>query len=182
MAISIQPLNERNIHDLDRCDDTFTVESKLILHAENGSIGYTIATVPSYQKRYPRSTTDYRLYIHDPDKAVYLAYLDMEPVGRIILQKNWNHYAYIEEIVVDAKHRQRGIGRALIQQAIEWAKAKQLPGIMLETQNNNVAACLFYQRCGFELGGFDTYLYKGIDRHTIDRHTDEIALFWYLIL
>ena len=51
-----------------------------------------------------------------------------------------------------------------------------LPGIMLETQNNNVAACRFYESCGFHLGGFDRELYRGI---TPD--TDETALFWYLI-
>jgi len=59
--------------------------------------------------------------------------------------------------------------------AVAWAETKQLPGIMLETQNNNVAACRFYERCGFKLGGFDRYLYKGITQST-----EEIALYWYL--
>jgi streptothricin acetyltransferase len=47
---------------------------------------------------------------------------------------------------------------------------------MLETQNINVAACLFYQRCGFTLGGFDRYLYRGLDPST-----EEVALYWYLL-
>jgi streptothricin acetyltransferase len=46
---------------------------------------------------------------------------------------------------------------------------------MLETQNTNVAACLFYRRCGFELGGFDRFLY-----HAIHPDSDEIALYWYM--
>lgn len=56
-----------------------------------------------------------------------------------------------------------------------WAQEKGLAGITLETQNNNVKACKFYENCGFEIGGFDLFLYKGIDQHQ-----DEIALYWYL--
>jgi RimJ/RimL family protein N-acetyltransferase len=47
---------------------------------------------------------------------------------------------------------------------------------MLETQDNNVPACRLYARCGFQLRGFDTHLYKGDDPST-----DEIALYWYLV-
>lgn len=45
-----------------------------------------------------------------------------------------------------------------------------MPGIMLETQNNNVAACKFYEKCGF-----DFLVYKGLDMQN-----DEVALYWYL--
>ena len=45
---------------------------------------------------------------------------------------------------------------------------------MVETQNNNVAACKLYERCGFRLSGFDQDLYRGQDPETT-----EIALFWY---
>ena len=45
---------------------------------------------------------------------------------------------------------------------------------MAETQDNNVPACKFYESYGFKLGGFDKYLYKGIDKTN-----NEIAIFWY---
>jgi ribosomal protein S18 acetylase RimI-like enzyme len=66
------------------------------------------------------------------------------------------------------------VGRALLQHVIQWAKSRQLPGVMLETQNNNVAACRLYESCGFQLGGFDRCLYLGLNPGT-----DEIALYWY---
>jgi ribosomal protein S18 acetylase RimI-like enzyme len=47
---------------------------------------------------------------------------------------------------------------------------------MLETQNNNLPACRFYEHCGFTLSGFDRNLYKGINKDT-----EEIALYWYLL-
>ena len=51
----------------------------------------------------------------------------------------------------------------IIVSTIEWAKTGGFPGVTLETQNNNVAACLLYESSGFELRGFDTHLYKGFE-------------------
>ena len=36
-----------------------------------------------------------------------------------------------------------------------WAKQKDLCGLMLETQNNNLLACRFYIKKGFVLGAVD---------------------------
>jgi streptothricin acetyltransferase len=59
--------------------------------------------------------------------------------------------------------------------AINWAREAKKRGIMLETQDVNVPACLFYQQYGFTLGGVDRMLYRGTD------NSSETALFWYLI-
>jgi len=52
-----------------------------------------------------------------------------------------------------------------------------MPGIMLETQNNNVKACRFYESCGFVIGGVDFHVYKGIDPDS-----REAAVYWYYFL
>ena len=103
--------------------------------------------------------------------------MDGQIAGQIILRENWNNFAYIEDIAVDIKFRRRGIGEELILWAKGWAQAKGLAGIMLETQNNNRPACKFYKHCGFQLAGFDRYLYKGIDKDS-----NEVALYWYLMI
>jgi ribosomal protein S18 acetylase RimI-like enzyme len=84
---------------------------------------------------------------------------------------------YIEDIRVDPDFRRHGIGKLLIDTAIHWAKKMFTHGIMLETQNTNVQACLFYRKCGFVLGGFDYLIYKGVEREE-----DEIAVFWYYLV
>lgn len=174
--ITIQAINGENLSNAGKCDGVFTVGAKLVLFMEEGKLHYRIEAIIPYEKRYPVEEVDYRLYINHPDQAAFLAYVDGAVAGEIRLRRNWNHYAYVEDIVVDIHFRGRGIGRALIQKAVEWARAKGLPGIMLETQDNNVAACRLYERCGFELGGFDRRLYQGIDPHT-----EEVALYWYLV-
>jgi ribosomal protein S18 acetylase RimI-like enzyme len=177
MTIIVCELNEQNIQDVNKCDGTFTVDSKIILQAEKDDIRYTVVSVLPYQKRYPSDESDYTTYLAKPDKTIYFAYMDRQLAGQIVLRKNWNQYAYVEDIAVDIHFRKCGVGRTLVAEAIDWAKTKLLAGIMLETQNNNVAACRFYERCGFKLGGFDRYLYKGISKNT-----EEIALYWYLLL
>ncbi len=177
MEIFIREIDSTTLQNLNQADAEFTVTSKLVLHAENGVVRYTIVDVEPYRKKYALDEMDYSTYICNPERTIFFAYVDDHLAGQIRVLKYWNAYAYIDDIAVDVKFRGRGIGRALIQRVVEWAKEKNFPGIMLETQNNNVAACRLYESCGFTLGGFDRYLYKGLDPKT-----DEIALYWYLML
>ncbi len=176
MRIAFLKMKTANIIDVNKCDDEFIIDSKLILRLENNELHYKIVQVPATRKRYGRDPVDYTTYIDNVDKVVFLAYVKGQIVGQIILRKNWNKYAYIEDITVDVQFRRQGIGKGLILRAKQWAQEHELAGIMLETQDNNVPACSFYASCGFQLRGFDTHLYKGVDQAT-----DEIALFWYLL-
>jgi len=173
--LTIQPVGESNLHNINRVDGTFTIDSRLVLHAQDGQIGYSIEPVPPHTKRYPAEKFDWNTFIDNPDKAIYLAYLDGQLAGQLILWKNWNGYGYVEDVSVDVRFRHQGVGRRLIEQAISWAKERGLPGLMLETQDNNVPACRLYAACGFHLGGFDHELYRALDPNT-----DEVALYWYL--
>ena len=57
--------------------------------------------------------------------------------------------------------RPADIGRMLIERSKEIAKAHGYNGIYTIGQDNNLAACLFYINCGFNIGGVDTNVYKG---------------------
>lgn len=177
MNIIIREMDQSNIPSVKTYGESFEVTAKLVPHAQNGKITYTIVDVPPYLKQYgPEDEFDPATYVSNPDRIVFYAYMDGQPAGQIRVSKHWNLYAYIEDIAVEEGYRGRGVGRALMERAIRWAKSKGFPGMMLETQSNNVAGCRLYERCGFELCGFDTHLYKAIDPGT-----DEIALYWYLM-
>jgi len=176
MSITIREIDASMVQSVKQYGSSFEVTSKLVLHADNGKLSYTVVAVPPYRKQYGPEEVEPYTYIGNSERIVFFAYVDGKLAGQIRLWKHWNKYAYIDDIAVEPDDRGRGVGYALIQRAIEWAKSKGLPGIMLETQNNNVAACRLYERCGFELCGFDTQLYKGLDPAM-----DEIALYWYLI-
>ena len=174
--IAIKECNKETVKDINKVNGKFTIDSQLNVELKDNKITYTICDVLPYEKCYKSEDKNYEDYLDDPDRIVYLAYYGNIIAGQIILRKNWNNYAYIEDIAVDAAFRKCGIGKALLLQAVIWAQKKGLAGVMLETQNNNVAACALYEKCGFILGGFDTYLYKGL------KDTDEIALYWYYLI
>lgn len=174
MVLVVKELDANNLEDVGKVDGYFVIDSQLVLQAENNQIHYTVSERPAKQKRYAQEEIDYSAYMNDPEKAIFLAYVEGSLAGQIILRKNWNNYAYVEDIAVDVSFRRMGVGRALVDQAKQWARQKQLPGIMLETQNNNVRACKFYESCGFTIGGFDNFLYRGLVVDTV-----EVAVYWY---
>lgn len=179
MNILIRKMTSADLHRPINIEDSFIVDSVLLLTLKDNQISYTVKEIPSYEKSYADEPSedqdaDYSAYIDHPDQVVYLAFAGNQAVGQIVLKRSWNQYACIEDIKVDKHFRRYGIGRKLIDQAKRWARENGMPGVMLETQNNNVKACRFYESCGFVIGGFDLYLYKGIDKQS-----DEIALYWY---
>ncbi len=146
MGLVIKELTAERLPDINKANDEFIVNEKLIPRYENGRLTYTYVSVPEYRKKYqPESREFYIAHIDNPDRACFIAYLDGEAAGQLLIQHNWNRFAWINDIGVDVNLRRRGIGRALLDRAVEWAKEKRYPGIMLETQDTNTKACRFYE-------------------------------------
>jgi len=59
----------------------------------------------------------------------------------------------IFNLYVDIDHRGRGIGRALLDFAEEYARKKKLHGVKLETSKDNKEAQKFYLKCGYQKVG-----------------------------
>ena len=53
-------------------------------------------------------------------------------------------------LTVAPKYRRQGIGRALLDQLIIWAKMRKAPAIFLEVREGNVEASPLYESAGFE--------------------------------
>ncbi|EJV84199.1 streptothricin N-acetyltransferase SatA [Bacillus cereus] len=180
MNLLIRELEVNDLDNLPEIDDSFVVNARLILSLSkvNKRIEYIVEDAPSYDKSYLQNQYDdeiaYNEYINKPNQVIYIALLHNQIIGVMVLKKNWNCYAYIEDIKVDKEFRALGVGRRLIEQAKQWAKESNMPGKMLETQNNNVTACQFYEKCGFVIGGFDFLVYKGLHAES-----DEVAIYWY---
>lgn len=150
------------------------VRSRLVLGIENEKLVYTVTDVEPYERDVQVEDTDYGFSETPP--AIFFAEVEGKLAGRIKMLKWWNQFGYVEDLVVDPDYRGMKIGRKLLERGIQWARENNFPGVMLETQDDNVPACLLYQSCGFELGGFDRNVYKAIDSNRKDS-----ALYWYLI-
>jgi ribosomal protein S18 acetylase RimI-like enzyme len=150
------------------------VTSRLVLGMENEKLVYTIVPVEPYEREVHAEDTDYGFDEAGP--TIFFAEMDGKIAGRIRMMRWWNQFGYVEDLVVNPEYRGMGIGRRLLEHGIQWAREKGFPGVMLETQDDNVPACTLYQSCGFVLSGFDRNVYKAINPNT-----RETALFWYLI-
>jgi ribosomal protein S18 acetylase RimI-like enzyme len=151
------------------------VNSRLALDIENERLVYTVVAVePPYERDYAAEDVEYGF--DEAGATVFFAEADGKLAGRIKMMKWWNRFGYVEDIVVNPEYRGLGIGRRLLERGIQWAREQGYPGVMLETQDNNVPACMLYQSCGFVLGGFDRNVYKAMNPNT-----KETALYWYLI-
>lgn len=177
--ITIKKFTKEDLNYSFTIDDQFEVDSILLLMATEHSIQYSVREVFPYEKKYSENQDDLldlQKYINHPDQAIFLAIDGADIVGMVLVRRNWNKFAYVEDIKVDRKNRRHGIGRLLMDEVKNWSQDNDLAGIMLETQNNNVSACKFYERYGFIIGGFDKFVYKGINHLT-----EEVAIYWYLI-
>jgi len=65
--------------------------------------------------------------------------------------------AHIEDLVVDARSRGRGIGERLMRELMSRARAEGAGDIALTSHSTREAANHLYRRLGFELGGTNYY-------------------------
>lgn len=177
VIFEIVPMTQEHIRDINEPNQPFIVFGRLIPSFSDGKWTWTEEIFKTtYEKQYSDDRVDCGEYMDNPDKIIYMAYADRQCAGRMRLKRNWNRYCLIEDIAVCSRFRGMGLGRKLIDTAVQWAKSGNMPGLMLETQDVSLAACRFYHRCGFILGGVDTMLYGN------SPYRGEKALFWYRML
>ena len=175
-GVRIEPLQAAHVAPCRGLDGGFTVDARLRLRLDGDTIAYRVEPVAPYGKRYRTDPGwDPAPWLAaNPDAAMFVALDYGEVAGYVMLSRDWTGLAQVDDLCVDRGRRRRGIGRALVAHAVDWARARSLPGIRLETQDVNVAACRLYAACGFVLHGFDRRLYA-VDPAA----RSETALFWY---
>jgi GNAT superfamily N-acetyltransferase len=76
----------------------------------------------------------------------------------------------IWDLRVSPESRGVGIGSALIRAAEQWAGSRGSTRLEVETQNINIAACRFYEKCGFAIKAVNPTAYPGLE---------EIQMLWH---
>ena len=107
-----------------------------------------------------RSVGDERRYLRairrSVDAAVFVAEADGRIVGRLSLARDTHpaspHVADLG-LMVAAGHRRHGIGTALLDQAVAWARENGIEKLELHVFPHNEPAIKLYERFGFEHEG-----------------------------
>jgi ribosomal protein S18 acetylase RimI-like enzyme len=68
--------------------------------------------------------------------------------------------AWIEDVVIDEAHREKGLGRMLTQHVIDFVKSRQADFLMLTSNPSRIAANKLYQSMGFERRETNVYRMK----------------------
>lgn len=92
------------------------------------------------------------------------AYDGLVLVGLLIAEKQtWNNSLMVWEFHVAADYRRQGIGRRLMEAAVEQARQAGLRILTCETQNQNANAIKAYRALGFRPEAIDVSLYSNTD-------------------
>ncbi len=107
--------------------------------------------------------------------SVFVGAYDGEKcVGLAILQQAPLRYMYLYDLKLDPERRGQGVGRMLIEKCKEVAAQQGYKGLYTQGQDNNLGACRFYLKMGFEIGGLDTHVYQG----TAQENKKDILFSW----
>jgi RimJ/RimL family protein N-acetyltransferase len=108
-----------------------------------------------------RDVGDERRYLRavrrHPDAAVFVAEEDGLIVGRLSLARDAHpasHHVADLGLMVDSRFRRRGIGRLLLEAAVEWARESDVSKLELHVFPWNDAAIALYESFGFEREGY----------------------------
>lgn len=171
--VIITPLVDVLIEDINRTNDYFEVFGKVVPSLQSGKWAFEEELFNKTKEiRFPDDQLDWNRYINQDDKALFLAYKNNDCIGQIRIIMDWNRFCYIENIAIKKEYREYGIGKLLLMKAEEWAKQRELIGMSLETQDDNLGAARFYVKQGFVLGGVDT-LKQSYNPNI------ETTLYWY---
>ena len=114
-----------------------------------------------------RSAAEERRYLRalkrHPDAAVFVAEDDGAIVGRLSVARDPHgasrHVADLG-LMVAAGHRRRGVGRALLEQAVAWARDAGVLKLELHVFPWNEPAIRLYEQFGFEREGLRRKHYR----------------------
>jgi len=87
---------------------------------------------------------------------VFVAEAEKTPVGYISVRRDGD-IAVIDGVIVARKHRRRGIGRALVERAVAFARESSMREISVETGADMKEAIEFYMSCGFRISGYEQH-------------------------
>ena len=162
MNTEIRIIGERNREDINLLNEPFRIFGQLLPSYADGKWRYktiyyleeeiTEMCFPDYPYDYEEAGRN----------AVFIgAYEEDRCIGLAVLREDMFRYMYLDDLKVKAGCRGRGVGKQLIEKCMEIAEKRGRIGVYTIAQDNNLAACLFYLDCGFEIGGFDDRIYRG---------------------
>jgi len=92
-------------------------------------------------------------YIHL--SITFVARINKKIVGALVLLKTRPKTMEIMNISVYEEYQNQGIGKQLINKAIEYARERRIQTLEIGTGNPGIIQMMLYQKCGFRIVGVE---------------------------
>lgn len=164
----MQNITVRRLGPGDRADvclknEPFAIWGTMTVTYDGSSWGYSTRELPPEQvteMTFPDEPYDYDQL--QAEAFPVGAYDDRgRCVGLAIFRRDWFRYLYLDDLKVCRDCRRMGVGGALLEEGRRIAREQGCVGVYTIGQHNNLSACLFYLRQGFQIGGLNTRVYDG---------------------
>jgi GNAT superfamily N-acetyltransferase len=92
--------------------------------------------------------------LSEPGSHVFVSTLDGQACGAIAVRPDVDYFtrhprAYVDVLVVAEDVEGKGVGRALLTYAEDWARARGFAEVVLDVFAGNSGALAFYERVGY---------------------------------
>ena len=159
----IRQITKENADDLNLKNESFEMPGKFVPELKDGVWTYHTEPFAAAESMvFPDE--NYDIDEIAANGIIFGAYEGGKCIDIAIYQEHWLKYMYLYDLKVSACARGKGVGKMLIEAGMESAEAHGYRGIYAIAQDNNLNACMFYLRTGFEIGGFDNRVYKGTNQ------------------
>ncbi len=113
-------------------------------------------------------------YIDHEDSRLWIAEIgDSGPAGMIGLWPTTAQAAELRHLRVSAEHRSRGIGRVLVEHALDECRKRDILKVVLDTYVERKAAVALFEKLGFQLSRTREVDGKEIHDFYLNLYTDE---------
>lgn len=154
-----QRITETHAADLRLPNDTFELFGRMIVSRIEEEWQYRTVFFDTVETMvFPDENYTYK-EVNEKGFAVG-AYDGKNCIGLAIFEHHWAGYAYLQDLKVNKAYRKQGVAGELIAKGLELAKENGYHGLFTIGQDNNLAACLFYLKQGFVIGGLNTRSYQ----------------------
>lgn len=138
--ITVKIIDKEHSADINIPNEPFKLFGMMLPSYNNGKWNYTVMNFPlenHTEMCFPNENYDYEKM---SENHIFIgAYDGAQCIGLAIMRDDFFKYMYLYDLKVNSGYR----------------------GVYTQGQDNNLGACKFYLKCGFQLGGVNTFIYNG---------------------
>lgn len=116
----------------------------LELYKQLSTINPELITKIDYESYIDKLNDDHIIYVIN-DNNIIIGSLTIFIEYKLL--RNMGKVGHIEDVVIDRKYNGQGLGKKLINKAVEYCKNKNCYKIILNCSDENIG---FYEKCGFK--------------------------------